>query len=101
MTSATSVGRVVTGGLAVRVRLTPKSSRDRIDGVDATADGPALKARVRALPSAGAANAAVEQLVAKWLGVPKSAVALSTGAKSWIKTLIVSGDAAEIGRAHV
>ena len=80
------------------VRLTPKSSRDAIDGVEATADGPALKARIRAVPADGAANAAVEQLVAKWLGVPNNSVALMSGSKSRIKLLQVTGDAASLER---
>ena len=80
-------------GLVVRVRVTPKASRDAIEGVEATAEGAALKARVRAVPADGAANAAVERLVAAWLGVAKSTVSLVSGAKSRIKTLSVAGDA--------
>ena len=84
--------RVVAAGLVVRVRLTPKASRDAVEGVEATVDGLALKARVRAVPEDGAANAAVEKLIAAWLGVGKSAVALTGGGKSRIKTLVVAGD---------
>ena len=80
-------------GVELRVRLTPKSSRDAIEGVTATADGPALKARVRAIPEDGAANAALERLVADWLGVTRNTVALCGGGKSRVKTLAVSGDA--------
>ncbi|MGD9803131.1 MAG: DUF167 family protein [Hyphomicrobiaceae bacterium] len=88
--------RITTEGLALRVRLTPKASRDAIEGVDGTADGPALKARVRAVPEDGAANAAVEKLVAEWLGVAKSKVALTSGGKSRIKMLAVTGDGAAL-----
>lgn len=91
--------RIVQGGLAVRVRLTPKASRDAVEGVEVTADGPALKARVRAVPEDGAANAAVERLVATWLGVPKSSVALTAGGKSRVKTLTVAGDGAALAAA--
>lgn len=83
-------------GLLVRVRLTPKASRDAIEGLEATADGPALKARVRALPQDGEANAAVIKLVADWLGVAKSAVDLASGGKSRVKTLAVAGNGAEL-----
>ena len=83
-------------GLLVRVRLTPKASRDAIEGMEATADGPALKARVRAVPEDGAVNAAVERLLAEWLGVPRSSVALVTGGKSRVKTLGVAGDGAKL-----
>lgn len=85
--------------MLVRVRLTPKSSADRIDGIEETADGPALKARVRAVPEDGKANTAVARLVAEWLGLPKSAVAVTGGLKSRVKTLTVSGDPAQIERA--
>ena len=86
--------RPISGGIVVRVRLTPKSSKDAIEGVEETAEGPALKARVRAVPSEGEANAAVEKLLAEWLGVPKRSVVLTAGGKSRVKSQTVSGEAA-------
>ncbi|MGE0768452.1 MAG: DUF167 family protein [Hyphomicrobiaceae bacterium] len=83
--------RIVAAGLAVRVRVTPKASRDAIEGIELTGDGPALKARVRAVPEGGAANAAIEALLANWLGVGRRCVALTAGAKSRVKTLTVDG----------
>ena len=83
-------------GLVLRVRLTPRSSRDAIDGLDDTVEGPALKARVRAIPESGEANAALERLLAGWLGVAKGAVAVTAGGKSRIKTVTVSGDALRV-----
>ncbi len=85
--------RAVAGGVALRVRLTPNASRDEIAGTEATAEGPALKARVRAVPEAGRANAALEALVAQWLGMAKGAVAVTSGSKSRIKRVTVTGDA--------
>lgn len=82
----------------LRVRLTPKSSRDAIDGVEATAEGPALKARVRAVPEDGRANQALTALIADWLDVPRSHVTLVGGHKSRIKTVAVAGDAAALAR---
>jgi uncharacterized protein len=73
----------------LRIRLTPKSSRDSIDGLSETPDGIAIKARVRAIPENGGANKALIAVVAKWLKVPKSNIALSAGAKSRIKLLNV------------
>jgi uncharacterized protein YggU (UPF0235/DUF167 family) len=80
------------GGVSLRVRLTPKARTDRIEKVEDTAGGPALKARVRAVPEDGKANDALIALVADWLGVAKSRVTLETGATSRLKTLMIAGD---------
>ncbi|MBA8878002.1 DUF167 family protein [Phyllobacterium myrsinacearum] len=75
------------------VRLTPKSARDAIEGVEETDDGRAhLKARVRAVPEDGKANAALEKLLAKWLGVAVRDVSIGAGATSRLKQIKVSGD---------
>ena len=83
-------------GVLLRVRLTPKGGSDCIDGLTTTPDGPALKARVRAVPEDGAANAAVAALVADWLGLAKRDVALAGGHKSRSKLLAIAGDPAAI-----
>lgn len=88
--------RVMAGGIVLRVRLTPRSSSDDIVGVVATGEGPALSIRVRAVPSDGEANAAVCQVLARWLGLAKSCVALTGGHKSRIKTMTVTGDGLEL-----
>ncbi len=80
----------------VRVRLTPKSSKDAIDGVEATAEGPAFKARVRAVPSEGEANAALLKLVAKWLGVGQSGLRVAKGGKSRVKSVEITGNTGDI-----
>lgn len=81
-----------------RFRVTPKSSKEAVDGVVETPDGPAFQARVRALPEDGAANRALEELVARWLGVAKHAVSLTRGGKSRLKSLRISGDPAALDR---
>jgi uncharacterized protein YggU (UPF0235/DUF167 family) len=82
----------VTGGLALTVRLTPKGGRDAIDGIEQLSDGRSvLKARVRAAPTEGEANDALCRLIAKTLGVPPRDVAMSAGATSRIKRLVISG----------
>lgn len=96
MTAADRPWRAVRDGVTLRLRLTPRSSRDAIDGISSTADGPALKARVRAVPEHGSANDALEKLVAGWLGLPRSRVQLMTGGKSRIKTIGIVGDAAAL-----
>jgi uncharacterized protein len=81
------------GGVALSVRLTPKGGRDGIDGIELLADGRSvLKARVRAPPSEGEANAALIRLLAKAVGVPPRDVALSVGATARIKRLTIAGD---------
>ena len=80
----------------VPVRLTPGASSDRIDGWDSDAEGrPVLKARVRARPVEGEANAALLKLLAKSLGVPKSAVTLDRGGQLRTKMISVAGLSSE------
>jgi uncharacterized protein (TIGR00251 family) len=84
-------------GVTLAVRLTPKSSRDAVEGIEAGADGrPHIKARVRALPAEGAANEALTGLVAKWIGVPRRDVSILSGATSRGKIVLVRGDAKEL-----
>ncbi|MCF3933811.1 DUF167 family protein [Acuticoccus sp. M5D2P5] len=79
------------------LRVTPKASVDRIDGVYLSDDGAArLAVKVRAVPDKGAANKAVEMLIAKALGVRKSDVAVTSGATSRLKIVRVEGDPAAI-----
>jgi uncharacterized protein YggU (UPF0235/DUF167 family) len=74
------------------IRLTPGASADRIDGWDVDAGGrPVLKVRVRARPVDGEANAALIKLLAKALGVPRSALSLDRGGQSRTKMLSVAG----------
>lgn len=74
------------------VRLTPGAAADRIDGWDVDPEGrPVLKVRVRARPVEGEANEALVKLIAKALGVSKSAVAIQRGGQSRTKILLVEG----------
>ena len=87
-------------GVIVTVRLTPKGGRDAIEGAETRANGEAvLKARVRAAPSEGEANAALGRLLAKALAVPASRVAIVGGATSRIKRVKIVGDAAALNAA--
>ena len=72
------------------VRLTPKSSRDALEGAESGADGGAwLKARVRAVPEDGKANKALIALLSRKIGVAKSRIRLQSGATSRLKTLVL------------
>ena len=75
----------------VRVRVSPRASRDRIGGVHAGA----LKVKLTAPPVDGAANAALIALFAKRLGVPKRAVTLLSGHSGRDKHLEIEGVSAE------
>lgn len=79
-------------GVILPIRLTPKASRDEVAGVEDFGGQAVLKARVRALPESGRANAAVEKLIAKWLGVPPSSVTVAQGGKSRLKQVAIDGD---------
>jgi uncharacterized protein len=70
------------------VRLTPRGGLDRIEGVATTGE---LLVRVRAVPEGGAANAALERLLAAELGVPRAAVTLESGRRGRMKRLGVDG----------
>jgi len=84
-------------GLRVSVRLTPKGGRDALDGMTALSDGRAVvKARVRAAPEDGAANAALLALLTKTLGVAKSDAVLAAGHTARLKTVDIRGDGAAL-----
>jgi hypothetical protein len=85
-------------GVILPVRLTPKSSRDEVVGVEDHGRECVLKARVRAVPEAGRANEALEMLIAKWLGVPPSTVTVAHGGKSRLKQVAVAGDGEALAR---
>lgn len=81
------------GGLRVVVRLTPRAGANALGGMREAAPGrPCLIARVTAPPAGGAANAALIALLARALGLPKSAVTLVAGETSRLKTLEIAGD---------
>jgi uncharacterized protein YggU (UPF0235/DUF167 family) len=96
MAAAAHPWRADKAGLRLLARVTPKSSVDAVEGVMETAEGLALKVRVRAVAQDGEANAAVERVVARWLDLPRTRVAVAQGHKSRVKTLAVGGAPAEL-----
>jgi uncharacterized protein YggU (UPF0235/DUF167 family) len=80
------------------VRLTPKSGRDEIVGLEDYAGECVLKARVRALPEVGRASAALEALIAHWLKLPASTVRVAHGGKSRLKQVSIAGEAEALSR---
>lgn len=88
--------------MAVRltVRLTPKGGRNAVEGWMEGADGArCLKARVRAVPENGKANAALEALLAETLGVAKSQVKIVAGLTARRKTVEIAGDGPKLKAA--
>jgi uncharacterized protein (TIGR00251 family) len=86
--------RLAPDGLLLTVRVTPNAAADRIEGLEIRADGQAvLRMRVAAVPDRGKANAAVVALLARALGLPKSAISVVSGDTARLKTLRLAGDA--------
>jgi uncharacterized protein (TIGR00251 family) len=77
-------------GLQINVRLTPKASRDAIQGWIWDAEGhPVLKVGVTAVPEKGKANEALIALLAKSWKLPKGGIVLVRGDTDRNKTLIL------------
>lgn len=74
-------------GVVLQVRVTPRSSRHRVDGVL----GDALKIRLQAPPVEGKANEALVEFLAEQLDVPRRAVQLEAGAQSRTKRVRIAG----------
>ena len=89
--------RALDDGVRVAVRVQPRASRARIDGIEGRGDGTvAIKVRVTEPPEDGKANAAVIRLLAKAWGVAKRDIEIAAGATGRSKTLHVRGDAAAL-----
>ena len=80
-------------GCRLRVRVTPRASRDAVDGFDAEG---VLRLRVATAPADGAANAAVVKLLSRALELPSRDVVLVSGATARQKVFLVPLDAAEV-----
>jgi uncharacterized protein (TIGR00251 family) len=81
------------GAITFAVRVSPRASRNAIEGAHAGA----LKVRLTAPPLDGRANDALRRLLSDRLNVPISAVRIVSGEKSRTKRVAVSG----VSRAQV
>lgn len=78
--------------MIIHVKLTPRSGADKVEGWGRDAGGRAvLLVRVRAAPIEGEANAALEKVLAKTLGVAVSKVRVARGGQSRLKAVEVDG----------
>ena len=75
------------GGVAFAVRVTPRASRDAIEGEYQGS----LKVRLTAPPVEDRANEALRRLLAENLKVPVSAVRIVAGEKSRTKRVSIAG----------
>lgn len=86
-----------TNGLILFVYLIPKSSVDRIIGVECRDNGKQyLVVRLRAVPEDGKANKALIKFLAKQWKIPSSSISLKNGATSRYKQLYFSSHLEEL-----
>jgi uncharacterized protein len=81
-------------GVTLTVRVLPRASRNQVVGVEQGA----IKIKLTAPPVEGAANAALIEFVAGWLGVRKSAVSIVSGETARHKRVRVIGFTVEAVR---
>jgi uncharacterized protein (TIGR00251 family) len=79
--------RETAAGVIFRVRVVPRASRSEVAGVQ----GDALKLRITAPPVEGKANKECVRMVAEFLGVKRTQVAILSGHASRTKTVAVDG----------
>ena len=82
----TELSHMAREGAEIAVRVTPKASRNRV----VLEQGP-VRVYVTVVPEGGKANAAVQKLLAKALGVAKSRLVLVRGATARDKVFRVEG----------
>jgi len=72
----------------LQLKVQPKASANRLAGWV----GDRLKIQVTAAPERGKANAAVIEVLSKALGIPKSAIRITAGETSPLKTVEIDAD---------
>jgi uncharacterized protein YggU (UPF0235/DUF167 family) len=85
----TRAPRIAFAGDALAVRVTPRASAERLT-LEEGPDGLVVRVWVTAPPEDGKANAAVLKLLAKALGLPKSALTVAQGAASRDKLIRIA-----------
>lgn len=84
--------RASKAGAQLFVRATPKSARERIDGIAYDTDGRAyLKVYTNAPAEDGKANEAIIVLLSKALNLPKTCITLKTGGTHRLKCFELEG----------
>jgi uncharacterized protein YggU (UPF0235/DUF167 family) len=89
------------GSIRFIIRVTTRANREGVMGVINDSDGvPTLKLSVNAPAEGGKANRAVLSMLAKELGVARSALQIQTGAADRRKLICLQGDAALLARLN-
>lgn len=84
---------MVKSGLLLQVRVTPRSAKDVVLGIEAIADGkPHLKVRITANPDKGKANRAIVVFLAKYFRFAKSNIVVVSGSASKFKSIGFKGE---------
>ena len=97
---AHAILRQTNDGLLIAVRVTPKSTRNIVDGIYRDSAGAmSLQIRVTAQPEKGKANKALIQTLSKALKLPKSRLSIASGETSRHKAVLVRAEKAEILKA--
>lgn len=87
----------VEGGVRLALRLTPRASRNGVDGIGEDAGGrPLLKLRLVARPVEGAANTALIAFLAKSLSLRQADITIRSGETGRVKILHLAGDSATL-----
>ena len=85
------------GGVRLALRLTPRASKNDVDGVVQDGEGrPLLKLRLVAPPVEGAANEALIAFLAKALSLRKADITIRSGETGRVKILHLAGDSADL-----
>jgi uncharacterized protein YggU (UPF0235/DUF167 family) len=92
----TEFWRITPEGVAVAVKVQPKSRRPGVQGRAPAVDGERLRIGVTEAAEGGRANKAACATLARALGVAVGQVSVAAGASSREKTLMVDGDAQAI-----
>lgn len=80
-------------GCRLACRLTPKASRNAVDGLYVASDGAvSVAARVTAVPQKGKANKALIKLLAKETGLAPRTMSVIAGGQSRNKMILVEGE---------
>lgn len=95
--AVTGFWRSLPDGVAVAVKVQPKSRRPGLQGTAPSTDGERLRIGVTEPAEGGRANRAACTALARALGLAPSAVRLAVGTGSREKTLHVIGDPAVLG----